>query len=288
MVDDRRDLTTRRLRALAYRMLGRVADAEDIVQEAYLRFHAASVSDVQSEEAYLVRIVMRLCLNALRARKRTPIDYVGFDLPEPMFTGDRHDEADLAFGLLVVLQTLSPKERAVYLLRSGFDVPFVEIAAIVGAGEVACRKLFSRAAKHIAAAGPRTRPVQDGERKLLARLIDAVRSHDEDTVSSLLAEDIVLLTNAPKGRPALSQPLIGSRAVARFAVASLNLIPDDVGVLLVEANGLPAAVLRDPTTGAPLLGLLLQVDDGKIARLFAISDARKLSSLLGATTGCAS
>jgi RNA polymerase sigma-70 factor (ECF subfamily) len=161
-------------------------------------------------------------------------------------------------------------------LRSGFDTSFVEIGAIVASSEVACRKLFSRAAKKLTDGTSPTKPVGDVDKRLLARLVDAVRRHDEKTVSAVLALNVRLLTNAGKGGTALARPLVGPAAVARFAIRSLALIPGRFKLELTQANGLPMAIVIDVESHETLFALLMEPKDGAVVRLFAISDARRL------------
>jgi RNA polymerase sigma-70 factor (ECF subfamily) len=270
------NLTWRRLFALAYRMTGRVADAQDLVQEAFARYEARqNATDIAAPEAYLARIVTRLALNAERARRRSPIDYVGFDLPEPIpDEGSSAKTEELAYGLAVALQLLGPVERAVYLLRSMYEADYAEIGAIVGRRQAACRKIFSRAQEKVQQT-ERPEPLDSrADQQLLQRLVDAVRSGDLAGVTALLAEGVVLMTNGRAGGPALARPLVGREAVARFAIASIELLPDGFKMKTLAANGAP--VMLATHCGAPVFALLVEGTSQSLRRLYGIGDPRKL------------
>ena len=220
--------------AIAYRMLGSAMEAEDVVQETYLRYRAVPPETIHSPQALLTTIVTRLCLNQLHRRART-----ARNLRRPVAAGAAagrgrsrrprpptgcclHESLSLAF--LVLLEQLTPLERAVFLLREVFAYEYAEIAAIVGKEEAACRQLFSRAKKHIAAHRPRFQPDRAAHRQLLDRFLRAVSGGDMAGLIGLLAEDVTMWADGGgKARGAATRPLHGREAVARFVLASTRL-----------------------------------------------------------------
>ena len=187
--------------SIAYRMLGSVTEAEDIVQEAYLRYQAMPPDQIVSHKAFLSTIVTRLCLNQLQSARAQREAYIGPWLPEPVLTGvderfapPQHAELheSLALAFLVLLEQLTPVERAVFLLREVFDYDYAEIAAIVGKAEAACRQLFSRAKRHIAAGRPRFTPSPEAHRQIFTQFLRAVEQGELDGLMQLLADDVEL------------------------------------------------------------------------------------------------
>ena len=246
-----------RLFAVAYRMLGSASDAEDVVQDAWLRYAAAQPANLRSPQAYLTTIVTRLCLDRLKSARATREDYVGPWLPEPMITDDRHapeqsvalaESVTLAF--MVLLETLSPEERAVFLLREVFDHEYDDIAVMLDTTPANCRQLFHRAKTRLADRRPRFRESADAKRPLVGRFVNALRDGDGEALASVLAEDVgfwsdgggkVLAARRPVfGRDAVVQVLVGIRRTA----PSLGIALDAVGLDVVEVNYEPALVLR--------------------------------------------
>jgi len=246
-----------RLFAVAYRMLGSASDAEDVVQDAWLRYAAAQPTNLRSPQAYLTTIVTRLCLDRLKSARATREDYVGPWLPEPMITDDRHapeqsvalaESVTLAF--MVLLETLSPEERAVFLLREVFDHEYDDIAVMLDTTPANCRQLFHRAKTRLADRRPRFRESADAKRPLVGRFVNALRDGDGEALASVLAEDVgfwsdgggkVLAARRPVfGRAAVVQVLVGIRRTA----PSLGIALDAVGLDVVEVNYEPALVLR--------------------------------------------
>lgn len=271
--------------AIAYRMLGSVSDAEDIVQEAYLRYQAVPPQQVAAPKAFLSTVVTRLCLNHLQSARQQRETYIGPWLPEPLPTDARaepdsraelHESLSLAF--LVLLEQLTPLERAVFLLHEVFDYPHAEVAAILGKEEAACRKTFSRAKRHIAAGRPRFTPAPETHRQLLAQFMRAVSSGDLDGLRGLLAEDVSLWADGGgKVRGALNHPLHGRDAVARFLTSSARFAAEPLQGDVAEVNGEPALVLR--AAGATRLVVSISSAEGQIAAIRVVGNPEKLRAM---------
>jgi len=227
--------------SIAYRMLGSAMDAEDIVQEAYLRYDHAQ--DVQSAKAYLTTIVTRLCLDYWKSAKTQRECYFGTWLPEPILTGEssgaiaeRHESISMAF--LVLLENLSPLERAIFLLRDVFDYSYAEIAAIVGKSEANCRRYFRRARLFLMERRPRFEPSSAEQKKLVESFLQAVARGDVESLTHMLAEDAALYGDGGGKAQAVLQPLVGRKAVIRFLFLEVyRLLPADVHFEIVEVNG---------------------------------------------------
>ncbi len=244
-----------RLTGLAYRMLGSVAEAEDAVQDAWLRWHQAERGAVRDPGAFLRRVVARLCLDRLKSARARRESYVGPWLPEPVLDaealrGGAPPDAgewadDLSFALMLALERLSPLERAAFLLHDVFDIGFAEVAAALGRGEAACRQLAARARAHVRAARPArfAVPPEEGER-LAAAFLAAVRSGDPAALARLLAEDAVLQTDGGGRKAAALNPLLGRDRIARFfaGLARKARLPRAVVVRPARVNGLPGFV----------------------------------------------
>lgn len=275
--------------SIAYRMLGSIADAEDIVQQAYLRVSAAAPDEISSAHAYFSTIVTRLCLNQLQLARTQREQYVGQWLPEPVFTppdsaepltpahqAEIHDTLSLAF--LTLLEQLSPLERAVFLLREVFDYDYAEIAAILEKDEAACRQLLSRARKHIADRRPRFKPDPVTHRQMLDTFIEVVDRGDMDALLQLLAEDVTLQADGGgKVRGAIEEPLYGRRAVSRFVKNTPNLAIPSAVREIIDINGAPSLVLR--VDGEIRLVLSLTVEAGQIRAIHVVANPDKLKGV---------
>src|SRR6266568_3827654 len=217
--------------AIAYRKLGSAMDAEDMVQETYLRYQATPHDSVTSLKAWLTTILTHLCLNHLQMARSTREQYLGPWLPEPISTAssdalanverrvDAYETISLAF--LVLLEQLQPVERAVFLLREVFEYDYAEIATFLGKSEVACRQAFSRAKKHLADHRPRFPASPQTHRQLLNGFLQAVRVGEMTTLMNLLAEDVTLWADGGgKVKGAATRPIVGREAVARFSVGA--------------------------------------------------------------------
>src|SRR5207342_3312271 len=218
--------------AVAYRMLGSATDAEDILQDAWLRFAGARPSDLRSAKAYLTTIVTRLCLDRLKSARATREEYVGPWLPEPVATGDRPGpERSLAqaesvtLAFMVLLETLSPEERAVFLLREVFDYEYGEIAAMLEMSSANCRQLFHRAKGRIAERKPRFRAAMDEKRPLVERFVSAFSEGSEAGLTSVLAEDIGFWSDGGGKVLAARRPIFGRGQVVSLLLGFRRTAP---------------------------------------------------------------
>jgi RNA polymerase sigma-70 factor (ECF subfamily) len=276
-----------RLLALAYRMLGDVGRAEDVVQDAWLRWHAHA-AEARQPEAYLVTLVTRLCLNELDTPRVRREERRSDRLPEPVDLDavglDRLEMLEMvSMAFLVVLQRLSPAERAVLLLHDVFDFGHDEIAALVGKTPAACRKLLERAKAGVAAEKRLFHAPREQHEQLLAAFVRAASAGDVDALAALLSGDVTLVTDGgAHGRRAagvrnLAHPLDGAARVAAFVVA---VTQRNVGALapeIRELNGQPALVLR--AADGPFAAILLAVHGGRIHRVFFHGDLERLGHL---------
>ncbi len=241
--------------SIAYRMLGSAMDAEDIVQEAYLHAQSTPTESINSYKAFLTTIVTRLCINQLHSAHHQRETYLGPWLPEPLLTADHPDlvnpenhaiEYDsISMAFLVLLESLKPAERAVFLLREVFDYDYPEIADIVRKNEPACRQLFSRAKKHITAKQPRFKSTPEKHRQMLESFLRAVEVGELTGLMSVLAEDVVLWADSGgKVKGAATRPVSGRDAVARFSLGTRRFLPGDYRIEIAEVNGQPALIYR--------------------------------------------
>lgn len=273
--------------SIAYRMLGSVTEAEDIVQEAYLRYQTTPIDEIVSHKAFLSTIVTRLCLNQLQSARAQREAYIGPWLPEPVLTGvderfapmqraELHESLALAF--LVLLEQLTPVERAVFLLREVFDYDYTEIAAIVGKAEAACRQLFSRAKRHIAAGRPRFKPSPQAHHQIFMQFLRAVEQGDLDGLMRLLSDDVELwVDGGGKARGAATRPLQGRTAVAQFLAATARRATPDSRAELADVNGEPALIVR--ADAEVRLVLSIGVDQSQVCAIRAIRNPDKLHAL---------
>ena len=273
------------LLALGYRMLGDVARAEDMVQEAWLRWQRRR-QEADSPRAYLVTLMTRLCLNELDSARMRREESRSDRLPEPVALDDSAlgrvealEQVSMAF--LVVLQRLTPAERAVLLLHDVFDFAHAEIARLVGKSEAACRKLLERAREHVAAEKRLFAASRQMHEELLGAFVQAASAGDVDSLVSLLADDAVMITDGGatgrrgRGLRNLQKPLQGAANIAAFVVAATRDTPSQLE--LHELNGQPALVLYD--AGTPSAALLLGVAQGRIHRVFFHADLARLRHL---------
>jgi RNA polymerase sigma-70 factor (ECF subfamily) len=265
-------------------MLSSAAEAEDIVQEAYLRYRSVPPETIGSHKAFLSTIVTRLCLNQMQTARAQRETYIGPWLPEPVLTENDPLTTpterpilieSLSMAFLVLMEQLSPLERAVFLLREVFEYDYAEIAQIVGKEEAACRQLLSRARKHVAANRPRFKPSREAHRRLLDRFLRAVSLGELDGLTRLLREDVTLWADGGgKARGAATRPLHGREAVARFVLASTRLPGESYHAEIRDVNGEPALILR--TAEKAIVALFLEEDEGYIKAIRAIGNPDKL------------
>jgi RNA polymerase sigma-70 factor (ECF subfamily) len=274
--------------SIAYRMLGSVADAEDLVQETYLRWQEASDVEVRSPRAYLTTIVTRLAINHLRSARVQRETYVGPWLPEPLMTGPASDPSgavelseSLSMAFLVLLERLSPIERAVFLLREVFDFDYAEIGRIVDKSEANCRQLFARARKRIGRSRQRFQAAPRQADRLVQEFTKASQAGDMDGLLGLLAKDITLWADGGGKVPgAALKPVHGADAVARFVVGVMErFVPEGTVVRPAEINGQPGFIAY--VSGRPTGALVFDIQEDRIHTIYAIGNLDKLHALPG-------
>src|SRR5215210_3820781 len=267
--------------SISYRMLGSVMEAEDVVQEAFLRWQQAPEDEVRSPSAYLSTVVTRLCIDRLRSARRE--QYVGPWLPEPLLeeqeitgTADLDDSLSMAF--LVLLESLTPIERAVFLLREVFDYEYAEIASLVGKSEVNCRQIASRARQSVAARRPRFESSPEQEERLLDSFLRASLSGDLESLIALLSEDVTLYSDGGGKTQAALKPIYGADKVARFLSGILRKVPLDFAVSQTWVNGRPGLVgyFGD---GSPQSVVTLEVGEGSITAIRLVVNPEKLGNV---------
>jgi RNA polymerase sigma-70 factor (TIGR02957 family) len=266
---------------VAYEMLGSAADAEDVVQETWVRWAAVAQDEVRDPRAYLVQIVTRQALDRLRTLTRRREDYVGVWLPEPLLTSpDVADDVELAesvsIAMLTVLETLGSVERAVFLLREVFDVPYDDIAAAVGKSGAAVRQIAHRAREHVTARRPRMSVSRDEQQAAVERFHAALTTGDLQGMLDVLAPDVVLTSDGGGVVPAAIRPLSGAKTVARQLARFPTLAPG-TRVATTWLNGAPA--LRIDPDGELEGAVSLTVDGGRITRIYVIRNPHKLAGL---------
>jgi RNA polymerase sigma-70 factor (ECF subfamily) len=271
--------------SIAYRMLGSVADAEDILQDAFLRWHGASDVEVQSTRAYLVTIVSRLCINHLQSARVRREEYVGQWLPEPIVTGPEPDplaasqlDESLSMAFLVLLERLSPVERAVFLLRDVFDYEYADISKVVGKDEANCRQILSRARRHMAEVRPRFQAPLAQRQELLAKFVHASTTGDLGTLVAMLSADAVLHSDGGGKAPAVPNLVYGADHVARAILGGMQkLTPAGLTPRIAQVNGEPGVVsYRD---GRPFAVITLDMDGDRITRVYVVTNPEKLAHL---------
>jgi RNA polymerase sigma-70 factor (TIGR02957 family) len=264
---------------VAYEMLGSAADAEDVLQETWLRWSEVDPSEVRDERAYLVRSTTRLALNRMRSNARRRESYVGPWLPEPLLTSpDVAEDVELAdsvsTAMLVVLETLAPTERAVFVLREVFDLGYDEIAAAVDKSPAAVRQIAHRARAHVSERRPRADVTPSQRDEVIARFLGATASGDLQSLMDVLAPDVVLLTDGGGVKKAALRPILGRDKVIRFLDA---VAPEGVTADVVVVNGAPALrLLVDGEVDA--IGTML-VEEGLVTGLYIVRNPAKLARL---------
>jgi len=272
--------------SIAYRMLGSVADAEDAVQEAYVRWRQAAGGDIRSPKAFLITVVSRLCINQLRSARVQREEYVGAWLPEPIATDPGSDpsgvlraDESLSMAFLVMLERLTPVERAVFLLREIFDHEYSEIAATLGLTEANCRQILRRARQHVRAVRPRFTPTAKEHDDLLERFRLATSSGDMDQLIALLADDVVLHADGGGKATAVPNVVRGADRVARGILLGLKkLLPPNLAQRIVQINGASGVVNYWPD-GRPHSVLTLDTRGGRVRAIYIVTNPEKLVHL---------
>ena len=271
---------------VAYEMLGSAADAEDVVQETWLRWADVDQSEVRDPRAYLVRAVTRQALNRLRTLARRREEYVGEWLPEPLLTTpDVAEDVELAesvsLAMLTVLETLTPTERAVFVLREVFDVPYDEIAAAVGKTAASVRQIAHRARGHVAARQPRVRVSREEQRMVAERFASAAQTGDLEGLLAVLAPDVELVADGGGLRAAVRRPIVGAEKIVAFFAGAAAKGGWEVASHLVWVNGQPA--VRLDLDGEVDTVMSLVVEDGRVTRILAVRNPEKLQRIAEAT-----
>lgn len=281
-----------RLQGIAYRMLGSRADAEDIVQEAYLRWHRAPAEEIRSPEAWLVTTTTRLCIDRLRAAQAERQAYIGPWLPEPIVeeaapAADARAElaSSLSVAFLAVLERLAPEERAAFLLHEVFDSGYEEIAQILGKSEAACRQIVSRARRRVREDRPRVQVSASARRALIDRFVSALLQQDKHALIQLLAADATWTSDGGGKAKAARKVIHGSEHVARFATAVIGRFADRVRLRVITVNGEPGlalygdghliSVISVLTDGARILGIYSVLNPEKLAAVSLGDDAAR-------------
>jgi RNA polymerase sigma-70 factor (ECF subfamily) len=267
--------------SIAYRMVGSAGEAEDLVQEAFLRFHRREGEPVESARGWLTTVVTRLAIDHLRSARVQREAYVGPWLPEPIATepgpaeqAEQDDSLSIAF--IAVLERLSPVERAVFLLREVFDYGYGEIAEIVGKSEDNCRQIFTRARKHVETERPRFVVSRRQQEELTERFIAAAQNGDVDDLATMLAQDAVAYTDGGGKARAASRPVHGAVGIARFMALIATRAEPGMEIRAADINGRPGRVLLD-ATGTAIGALVLDVADGAIRRVDFVVNPDKLA-----------
>jgi RNA polymerase sigma-70 factor (ECF subfamily) len=282
MSDDAFTLHRGLLFTVAYEMLGSAADAEDVVQETWLRWANVDHAEVRDPRAYLVRVVTRQALNRLRTLARRREEYVGEWLPEPLLTtpdvaADVELAESVSFAMLTVLETLAPTERAVFVLREVFDTPYDEIAAAVGKSSAAVRQIAHRARDHVAARRPRVAVSTTEQQEAVDGFLAALRGGDLQSLLDVLAPDVVLVSDGGGLVAAARHPIEGAERVASFLLSTPR--PEGFETTPIWINGSPAA--RIDISGELNTAVSVTVEHGRITHIYAVRNPQKLARLAG-------
>lgn len=270
--------------SIAYRMLGSATDAEDIVQEAFLRWlqaRAEEAEEIQSPKAYLSAVVVRLCIDQLRSARAQREIYVGPWLPEPILTGQHYELAEtailaesLSFAFLVMLENLGPLERAVFLLREVFDYDYGEIAAIMGKSEANCRQVMHRAHQHLDQHRPRFDVSREQQERITEQFLRASTNGDMQGLLNLLSDDIVFTGDGGGKVPVALKPVHGPDKVARGTTGGLRFFSPEIQTRIEEVNGKPAIIgyLDGHACGV----LMCEIEGERIHQIYAVVNPEKL------------
>lgn len=271
--------------SIAYRMLGSVSDSEDILQEAFVSWQRASAKEeIRSPKSYLSALVTHLCIDQLRSAKARREKYVGSWLPEPLLTESDPETDDvlpldktLSMAFLVLLESLSPVERAVFILREVFGYEYPEISRIVGKSEANCRQIARRARQSVAARRPRFESSPEQEERLARGFITASANGDMEELLALLSEDVILYSDGGGKARAPLKPVYGADKVTRFLIGVLGKYPP-ASVESVRVNGGPAILAYD-AEGRPVGVLALEISGDRIGAMYMVVNPEKLVSL---------
>lgn len=267
--------------SIAYRMLGSASDAEDMVQETYLRYRTAQEAEIRSLKAFLTTVVTRLCLDELKSARAQREQYLGPWLPEPLLTGDAESLVEqresLSLAFLTLLEELTPAERAVFVLHQAFDYPYDEIGKMIDKNAAACRQLFHRAEERLAAHQRRFEPSPDAQRELVGRFLLASQSGNVQTLTELLARDVVVWSDGGGKVSAATKPVYGREKVIRFVQGLLRKSLADLMVSAETINGEPALLFW---TGWTLFMVSsFRIAGGQVQEIYGVLNPDKLAYL---------
>jgi RNA polymerase sigma-70 factor (ECF subfamily) len=270
---------------LAYRLLGSADEAEDAVQDAYLRWDRADRAAIEHPDAWLAKVVTNLCLNRLTAARATRERYLGPWLPEPvptdvlgpMETAEQRDSVSLA--LLTLLERLTPAERAVFVLREAFGYSHGEVAQVMEVSEANCRQLYRRATQHLADHRVRFQPSREQRERLASRFLAAAQNGDLRGLEELLAEDVTSWADSGGHLPTARRPVVGRDNVARYLMGTWRKVPGEIDFAFTEVNAGTAVVAS--MAGQPLAVVALEFDGEQIAGVRILANPEKLSRLAG-------
>lgn len=277
------DENRRTLFAVAYRMLGSVADAEDMVQEAYLRWRVAPHESIESPRAYLTTVVTRLSIDALRSARAKRETYFGTWLPEPVVADGAPDEPvemaeSLSMAFMVMLESLTPTERAALLLREVFDYEYSEIAEALGKSEANCRQLVRRARERLAERTRRFEVTTEERERVFHEFVDAVSSGNVEGLVGMLAADSTLWSDGGGKAKAAINPIHGPDRIARFLVGIRSKYPDGMGARFVRVNGEPGVVLT--LDGHPDSVVTLRLGPSGVEDVYIVRNPDKLAHIV--------
>jgi RNA polymerase sigma-70 factor (ECF subfamily) len=272
------------LTGVAYRVLSSISDAEDAVQDAWLRWSKVDHAEIKDPRAYLVRVTTRVALDRLRRRKAQREEYYGEWLPEPVLTGlDVAEQVELtesiSTALLVILETLSPLERAVFVLRETFSFSYAEIAEMLDRSEPAVRQLAKRARAHVSERRPRFEPDPQVKEEITNRFFAATMEGDLAGLMAVLAPDVTVISDSGGKARAPLRPVIGADNVARFFVAVAQRLLPDQHATVVELNGSPGLVAT--WGGVPIAAATLGIENGLVRYVYLVVNPEKLQGLRG-------
>lgn len=276
----------KRLTAVAYRMLGRWSEAEDAVQDAYLRWQAADHASIETPAAWLTTVTVRLCLDRMRRAKASREVYVGPWLPEPILTmegGERREAEmesfadDLSLGLMVVLERLGPEERAAFILREAFDSSYAEIASALGKNEPAVRQLVSRARERVREERPRFRAEPEKHQRLMSEFLSAVAANDTARLVAMMKSDVKFVSDGGGKAPAALRVVNSPEEVARLMLHLAGAKGGPREMRFVTANGVPSVWFRDGQGFETLAQL--DVDEDKVSAIYIVRNPEKLAHL---------
>lgn len=264
-------------------MLGSAMEAEDMVQETYLRYQATAPDLIQSTKPFLTTIITRLCLDQLKSARAQRETYIGPWLPEPVLTEGESPAAHLSkiesisMAFLVLLESLSPLERAVFLLREVFDYDYRDIARIVEREEAACRQLYSRARKHVQDQRPRFEPSPDVHQQIMHKFMQAIEVGEVDGLVHLLAENVTWTSDGGGKVAAAVRPLVGREKVIQFILGLIRLRPAGTTVEIAQVNGQAALVTR--VEGKVAVVITAETDGEQVTTIRAIANPDKLAHI---------